>query len=56
MLRLSSGGRKAAVWLDCGIHAREWISPSFCMHAAKEILKEGEQGAREWRMLYRSII
>ncbi|XP_069496548.1 carboxypeptidase B2 [Ambystoma mexicanum] len=22
---------KGAIWIDCGIHAREWVSPAFCM-------------------------
>ncbi|XP_036157504.1 carboxypeptidase B2 isoform X1 [Myotis myotis] len=22
---------KNAVWIDCGLHAREWISPAFCL-------------------------
>ncbi|KAM6178217.1 carboxypeptidase B2 [Rhynchocyon petersi] len=22
---------KNAVWIDCGVHAREWISPAFCL-------------------------
>ncbi|XP_036400579.1 carboxypeptidase B2 [Megalops cyprinoides] len=22
---------KRAMWIDCGIHAREWISPAFCL-------------------------
>ncbi|KAF6083845.1 carboxypeptidase B2 [Phyllostomus discolor] len=22
---------KIAMWIDCGIHAREWISPAFCL-------------------------
>ncbi|XP_042573541.1 carboxypeptidase O-like isoform X2 [Cyprinus carpio] len=27
---------KKAVWMDCGIHAREWIAPAFCQHFVKE--------------------
>lgn len=22
---------RKAMWIDCGIHAREWISPAFCL-------------------------
>ncbi|XP_055062683.2 carboxypeptidase O [Misgurnus anguillicaudatus] len=34
----SSTTPKKAVWMDCGIHAREWIAPAFCQHFVKEIL------------------
>ncbi|XP_072304469.1 carboxypeptidase B2 [Eucyclogobius newberryi] len=30
-LSLNSRPDKKALWLDCGIHAREWISPAFCL-------------------------
>uniref|UniRef100_A0A3B5AYL6 Carboxypeptidase B2 n=1 Tax=Stegastes partitus TaxID=144197 RepID=A0A3B5AYL6_9TELE len=32
-LKLSFNDRpnKKAMWTDCGIHAREWISPAFCL-------------------------
>ncbi|KAM9328444.1 carboxypeptidase B2 [Pholidichthys leucotaenia] len=32
-LKLSFNNRldKKAMWIDCGIHAREWISPAFCL-------------------------
>ncbi|XP_034033854.1 carboxypeptidase B2 [Thalassophryne amazonica] len=32
-LKLSVGEtpNKKAMWIDCGIHAREWISPAFCL-------------------------
>ncbi|XP_070711790.1 carboxypeptidase B2 isoform X2 [Pempheris klunzingeri] len=33
VLKLSLNNRpnKKAMWIDCGIHAREWISPAFCL-------------------------
>ncbi|XP_068612466.1 carboxypeptidase B2 [Brachionichthys hirsutus] len=33
VLKLSLNNRpnKKALWLDCGIHAREWIAPAFCL-------------------------
>ncbi|NXH15680.1 CBPB2 Carboxypeptidase, partial [Bucco capensis] len=30
-LSRSQGTPKSAIWIDCGIHAREWISPAFCL-------------------------
>ncbi|KAM4693491.1 carboxypeptidase B-like [Discoglossus pictus] len=31
-----SGVNKKAVFIDCGFHAREWISPAFCQWFVKE--------------------
>lgn len=31
------GEEKKAIWVDCGIHAREWISPAFCQWFVKEV-------------------
>uniref|UniRef100_A0A5F9D5Q5 Carboxypeptidase B2 n=1 Tax=Oryctolagus cuniculus TaxID=9986 RepID=A0A5F9D5Q5_RABIT len=33
VLKVSGQGQKNknAIWIDCGIHAREWISPAFCL-------------------------
>ncbi|NWI13176.1 CBPB2 Carboxypeptidase, partial [Crypturellus soui] len=33
ILKLSKSQERAknAIWIDCGIHAREWISPAFCL-------------------------
>ncbi|XP_041817150.1 carboxypeptidase B [Chelmon rostratus] len=33
-----SSANKPAIFLDCGIHAREWISPAFCQWFVKEAL------------------
>uniref|UniRef100_A0A8D3D3K7 Carboxypeptidase B2 (plasma) n=1 Tax=Scophthalmus maximus TaxID=52904 RepID=A0A8D3D3K7_SCOMX len=30
-LTLNNRPNKKAIWIDCGIHAREWISPAFCL-------------------------
>uniref|UniRef100_A0A4W4GBB1 Peptidase M14 domain-containing protein n=1 Tax=Electrophorus electricus TaxID=8005 RepID=A0A4W4GBB1_ELEEL len=27
-----------AMWMDCGVHAREWISPAFCQWFVREAL------------------
>ncbi|KAJ8004037.1 hypothetical protein DPEC_G00154630 [Dallia pectoralis] len=35
----SSTERKKAIWMDCGIHAREWIAPAFCQYFVKEIIR-----------------
>ncbi|XP_066564989.1 carboxypeptidase B isoform X1 [Amia ocellicauda] len=33
-----SSSPKPAIFMDCGIHAREWISPAFCQWFVKEAL------------------
>merc|ERR1712002_334188 len=40
VLKLSkkSSSTKPAIFMDCGIHAREWISPAFCQWFVKEAL------------------
>ncbi|NXG15928.1 CBPB1 Carboxypeptidase, partial [Grallaria varia] len=34
-----SGPNKKAIFLDCGFHAREWISPAFCQWFVKEAIE-----------------
>ncbi|XP_012503783.1 PREDICTED: carboxypeptidase B2 [Propithecus coquereli] len=29
---------KNAIWIDCGIHAREWISPAFCLWFVDKVI------------------
>lgn len=32
-----SGPNKKAIFMDCGFHAREWISPAFCQWFVREV-------------------
>ncbi|CAK6971049.1 carboxypeptidase O [Scomber scombrus] len=36
---LSTGAKKKGIWMDCGIHAREWIAPAFCQYFVRQILQ-----------------
>ncbi|XP_049919237.1 carboxypeptidase O isoform X2 [Epinephelus moara] len=36
---VNTGEKKKAIWMDCGIHAREWIAPAFCQYFVREILQ-----------------
>lgn len=29
---MSTGGTKQTIWIDCGMHAREWIAPAMCQY------------------------
>uniref|UniRef100_A0A8C0GCT9 Carboxypeptidase B2 n=1 Tax=Chelonoidis abingdonii TaxID=106734 RepID=A0A8C0GCT9_CHEAB len=31
ILKVQDRTPKSAIWIDCGIHAREWIAPAFCL-------------------------
>ncbi|XP_035424267.1 carboxypeptidase O [Cygnus atratus] len=42
---------KKIIWMDCGIHAREWISPAFCQWFVKEILQNYKSDATIRRFL-----
>ncbi|XP_031147779.1 carboxypeptidase O [Sander lucioperca] len=35
----NTGKKKKAIWMDCGIHAREWIAPAFCQYFVRQILQ-----------------
>ncbi|KAF1413784.1 Carboxypeptidase B, partial [Spheniscus humboldti] len=40
LLRMGKRGpNKKAIFMDCGFHAREWISPAFCQWFVKEALE-----------------
>lgn len=37
-LSISVGGDKPDIWIDCGIHAREWITPATCLWGINYLL------------------
>ncbi|XP_069829981.1 carboxypeptidase B-like [Dendropsophus ebraccatus] len=41
-----SGKNKNAVFIDCGFHAREWISPAFCQWFVKEAVNSYGSGSQ----------
>uniref|UniRef100_A0A671NEL9 Carboxypeptidase A6 n=1 Tax=Sinocyclocheilus anshuiensis TaxID=1608454 RepID=A0A671NEL9_9TELE len=42
---------KKAVWIDCGVHAREWIGPAFCQWFVKEALNSYQQDSGMRRLM-----
>ncbi|XP_059199311.1 carboxypeptidase O-like [Centropristis striata] len=45
------GKEKKVIWMDCGIHAREWISPAFCQWFIKEIVNSYKTNKKLEQML-----
>ncbi|KAM4626803.1 carboxypeptidase O [Discoglossus pictus] len=52
-LRIShpSDNPKKIIWMDCGIHAREWIAPAFCQWFVKEIVQNYKSDPQIKRIL-----
>nr|XP_023661569.1 carboxypeptidase B-like [Paramormyrops kingsleyae] len=46
-----SGSSKPAIFMDCGIHAREWISPAFCQWFVKEAVSTYGTNSQMTRLL-----
>ncbi|XP_053716123.1 carboxypeptidase A6 [Synchiropus splendidus] len=43
--------QKKSVWIDCGVHAREWIGPAFCQWFVKEALSSYKHDSVMRRLL-----
>ena len=39
VVREAASFSKPAIWLDCGIHAREWVSPPACLYAVDKLIE-----------------
>ncbi|XP_077471526.1 carboxypeptidase O [Stigmatopora argus] len=48
---VDTGAKKKAVWMDCGIHAREWIAPAFCQYFVSKILQTYKTDPKMGEML-----
>ena len=42
-ISLNDGKNKAAIWLDCGVHSRERVSPAFCLYAINQLIRQPEE-------------
>ena len=40
VVREPGAAAKPGIWLDCGIHAREWVSPPACLHIADALVQD----------------
>uniref|UniRef100_A0A3P8SN33 Peptidase M14 domain-containing protein n=1 Tax=Amphiprion percula TaxID=161767 RepID=A0A3P8SN33_AMPPE len=47
----TAGSEKKVIWMDCGIHAREWIAPAFCQWFVKEIVNSYKTNKKLGQML-----
>lgn len=43
-LVLKTATAQRAVWIDCGIHAREWISPATCVGIIQKLTRDYNSG------------
>ncbi|XP_018560349.1 carboxypeptidase O isoform X1 [Lates calcarifer] len=50
-LENSEGREKKVIWVDCGIHAREWIAPAFCQWFVKQIVDTYKSNKKLEQML-----
>ena len=41
-LDLAETSKQPAIFIDCGIHAREWVSPAFCLYTLDRLVDEGK--------------
>lgn len=44
---LKTADRKRGIWLDCGIHAREWVTPATCVYIIETIIAEYRNGDKD---------
>jgi hypothetical protein len=51
-LKIATGGAKKSVWVDCVIHAREWLSAPVCMRLIEDLVANSEYRSKvDWYIL-----
>ena len=40
MVKKDNRRTKPVIWIDCGIHAHEWVSPPACLHAIDSLVQD----------------
>ncbi|XP_028290065.1 carboxypeptidase A6 [Gouania willdenowi] len=43
--------QRNSVWIDCGVHAREWIGPAFCQWFVREVINSYQYDPGTTRLL-----
>lgn len=44
VVHIPGDGKHGDVWIQCGIHAREWISPAACLFVFKSVFEQRASG------------
>jgi len=44
IIKIATATATRKIWIDCGIHAREWISPATCVHIIHKLIEEYNRG------------
>lgn len=46
VMRISKGNNKPLIWIDAGIHPREWIAPATAIFVIKKLLENDDEASR----------
>ncbi len=52
VLVLKTSESKRNVWIDCGIHAREWVTPATCIWIINNLINEHRANASQSLLNY----